>query len=230
MRAWLSPTNLVPRTTPERGIAAALASGGATQGCLRVEGWRSEMALRCRTGGSHKMPPKQVQTTAAVPRGPLSPCATPRSPILIHDDNDTDAVLTGAFSPSSSVIFPLPHISAEELARNLAENLRLYGEDQSPAVPPPSPGAASGGMAAPATPATLPKRQLPPQPKPAASAAAAESFLLNRDLHGLEPALTIRTRILLGCHSMNQMKMGLDIAKSFEIAGYFPRQRFACLV
>ena len=83
----------------------------------------------------------------------------------------------------------------------------------------------SPGAAAPATPATTKK-------PPAASAAAANAvpaFLLNRDLHGLEPALTVRTRMLLACHSMNQMKMGLDIAKSFESAGYFPRQRFPCL-
>jgi hypothetical protein len=76
------------------------------------------------------------------------------------------------------------------------------------------------------TPVTQPK----PKPKPpAATAEAVPDFLKNKDLFGLEPALSVRTRILLACHAQSRMNMSLDIAKSFAIAGYFPRQRYACL-
>ena len=51
-----------------------------------------------------------------------------------------------------------------------------------------------------------------------------KEFLGNRDLFGLEPALSNRTRILLASLAQTQMSP-LDIAKSFEIAGYFPRKR-----
>jgi hypothetical protein len=94
--------------------------------------------------------------------------------------------------------------------------------------PPPSassPAAASSKQST-GTPATLPK----PKPKPpAATAEAVPDFLKNKDLFGLEPALSVRTRILLACHAQSRMNMSLDIAKSFAIAGYFPRQRYACL-
>jgi hypothetical protein len=59
------------------------------------------------------------------------------------------------------------------------------------------------------------------------STPIGKEYLANRDLFGLEPALSVRTRIMLASLSLLQMSP-LDIAKSFEIAGYFPRKRSKC--
>jgi hypothetical protein len=89
-----------------------------------------------------------------------------------------------------------------------------------------SPVASAKAAVPSSTPATQPK----PSRQPVVRNAAEPEFLKNRDLHGLEPALSVRTRILLASHAMNRMSMSLDIAKSFQIAGYFPRVRFALLL
>jgi hypothetical protein len=156
----------------------------------------------------------------------------------------------GDGDPSASSLPP-------EVAASLAENQRMYGLNppiaSSPAV------ASAKHVATPATlPKSKPLPQVgspsrasvaaesehshstPPsalRPQSAApirvANAAAEKvpdFLKNTDLHGLEPALSVRTRILLASHAMNRMNMQLDIAKSFAIAGYFPRVRFALLL
>jgi hypothetical protein len=86
-----------------------------------------------------------------------------------------------------------------------------------------SPVASARAAVPSSTPATQPKPSRPPAQLP------QPEFLKNKDLFGLEPALSIRTRILLACHAQTRMNMSLDIAKSFAIAGYFPRQRYACL-
>jgi hypothetical protein len=53
-------------------------------------------------------------------------------------------------------------------------------------------------------------------------------YLYNVDLHGLQPSLSVRTRILLATWALLQMPPS-DIAKSFEVAGYVPRKRPAKL-
>jgi hypothetical protein len=105
-----------------------------------------------------------------------------------------------------------------------AENQCIYGEVDLSSSCSESPVAASKTVAPSSTPATLAK----PRPTVLAAAESTPDFLKNTDLHGLEPALSVRTRILLACHAMNRMSMSLDIAKSFAIAGYFPRVR--CVV
>ncbi len=91
------------------------------------------------------------------------------------------------------------------------------------------------GNAAPATPNTVPKltgdRNVRSRQVGAALNMEAEQmlekgkeFLYNIQLHGLQPALSIRTRILLATWSLMQMPPS-DIAKSFEVAGYVPRKR-----
>ncbi len=122
----------------------------------------------------------------------------------------------GDGDPSASSLPP-------EVAASLAENQQMYGLGQPPIASSASPAAASLKQSA-GTPATLPK----PKSKPPA-AEVVPDFLKNKDLFGLEPALSIRTRILLACHAQSRMNMSLDIAKSFAIAGYFPRQRCAYL-
>ena len=109
--------------------------------------------------------------------------------------------------------------SVADVAEKILENQRMYRESESLDSP------VAANVAS--TPATKPK----PKPVVAAAAKSAEltesepDFLKNRDLHGLEPALSVRSRILLACHAMNRMNMSLDIAKSFAVAGYFPRIR-----
>lgn len=55
-----------------------------------------------------------------------------------------------------------------------------------------------------------------------------KEFLYNVDMHGLQPSLSVRTRILLATWALLQMPPS-DIAKSFEVAGYVPRKRPAKL-
>ena len=55
-----------------------------------------------------------------------------------------------------------------------------------------------------------------------------KEFLYNVDMHGLQPSLSVRTRILLATWALLQMPP-TDIAKSFEAAGYVPRKRPAKL-
>lgn len=55
-----------------------------------------------------------------------------------------------------------------------------------------------------------------------------KEFLYNIHLHGLQPSLSVRTRILLATWALLQMPPS-DIAKSFEVAGYVPRKRPAKL-
>ena len=55
-----------------------------------------------------------------------------------------------------------------------------------------------------------------------------KEYLYNIDLHGLQPTLSVRTRILLSTWALLQMPPS-DIAKSFEVAGYVPRKRPAKL-
>jgi hypothetical protein len=55
-----------------------------------------------------------------------------------------------------------------------------------------------------------------------------KEYLYNIDLHGLQPTLSVRTRILLSTWALLQMPP-TDIAKSFEVAGYVPRKRPAKL-
>lgn len=89
--------------------------------------------------------------------------------------------------------------------------------------------------AAPATPSTVPKltgdRCVRARQVGAALSMQAEpvqekgkEFLYNIQLHGLQPTLSVRTRILLATWSLLQMPPS-DIAKSFEVAGYVPRKR-----
>ncbi len=125
------------------------------------------------------------------------------------------AAVTAVLEHSPKSPAPSPP-SVADVAAKIAENQRMYRESEKLSLD--SPDAANVAS----TPATKPK------PKPVVAAKSAESepdFLKNRDLHGLEPALSVRTRILLACHAMNRMNMSLDIAKSFAVAGYFPRIR-----
>ena len=125
------------------------------------------------------------------------------------------AAVTAVLEHSPKSPAPSPP-SVADVAAKIAENQRMYRESEKLSLD--SPDAANAAS----TPATKPK------PKPVVAAKSAESepdFLKNRDLHGLEPALSVRTRILLACHAMNRMNMSLDIAKSFAVAGYFPRIR-----
>jgi hypothetical protein len=89
--------------------------------------------------------------------------------------------------------------------------------------------------AAPATPSTVPKltgdRCVRARQVGAALSMQAEpvqekgkEFLYNIQLHGLQPTLLVRTRILLATWSLLQMPPS-DIAKSFEVTGYVPRKR-----
>ena len=104
--------------------------------------------------------------------------------------------------------------------------------------------------AAPATPATVLRPSEQPAQRPqggagcgpgrAAAVAAAiaadapahapaglpkgREYLGNTDLHGLQPCLSVRTRILLAAYAENQMSPD-DIGRSFTIAGYVPRKR-----
>jgi hypothetical protein len=121
-------------------------------------------------------------------------------------------------SPQSDPVLSQCSLPAD-VARNLAENQRMYREAKTSSLPSESPVADSKTAAPLSTPATLAK------PPVHAAAETVPDFLKNTDLHGLEPALSVRTRILLACHAMNRMNMSLDIAKSFAIAGYFPRVR-----
>ncbi len=55
-----------------------------------------------------------------------------------------------------------------------------------------------------------------------------KEYLFDTKLHGLQPCLSVRTRIMLSTWAQNQMSPS-DIGKSFEVAGYVPRQRPAKL-
>jgi hypothetical protein len=135
-----------------------------------------------------------------------------------------------------SVAAAAPVINA---ADRMAENQRMYREATSFSLD--SPVASAKAAVPSSTPATQPKPPRPPivrddaesvprDTRPPARPQDVPDFLKNTDLHGLEPALSVRTRILLASHAMNRMNMQLDIAKSFAIAGYFPRVRFAWLL
>ncbi len=172
------------------------------------------------------MPPKPAQATAqdATNNG------------CCHDAPRT--WIGGAFDPRHATRLP------DDVSQKLAENLRMYREEgpisasrDSVSVEAVLPAACSSPrdrvvtiaevLQQGATPATLPR---PVVPRPSARPQDVPDFLKNTDLHGLEPALSVRTRILLASHAMNRMNMQVDIAKSFAIAGYFPRVRFALLL
>jgi hypothetical protein len=98
-----------------------------------------------------------------------------------------------------------------------------------------SPAAHCDSVAASETPSTMPRlageRSIRARQVGAALNIDAEpvkekgkEFLYNIDLHGLQPTLSVRTRILLATWSLQQMPPS-DIAKSFEVAGYVPRRR-----
>ena len=106
-------------------------------------------------------------------------------------------------------------LASDELARKLDENVRIYGEGHQVSLPqvgsPVSHAIASTLAVSAATPDTLPRpKSTAPIGVAKAASTPVQPFLMNRDLHGLEPALSIRTRILLACHAMNQMSMCLD--------------------
>ena len=145
---------------------------------------------------------------------PISPLKTSKEADLVADftrphPGPGDTSVTAAPKP------------AFDVAEMIAENVRMYREAEISTLD--SPVAFAKTAVSSSTPATKPK-----PPRPTVVPVAAESvpdFLKNTDLHGLEPALSVRTRILLACHAMNRMNMQLDIAKSFAIAGYLPRVR-----
>ena len=131
--------------------------------------------------------------------------------------NSAAAVLDPSPNLPASSLPSVTEAPAINVAATIAENQRMYREADSPVA---------SAKAAWATPATAPRPPRPPVVRSGAHADVPE-FLRNTDLHGLEPALSVRTRILLASHAMNRMNMQVDIAKSFAIAGYFPRVRFA---
>ncbi len=150
-------------------------------------------------GGAFK-PPKYCTAAEKMPPKNCRKGAAVVSAVLDH-------------SPSS--------VPAFNVADKIAENQRMFREAISFSLD--SPVASAKAALPSSTPATQPKPPRPPVVRDAAE--SVPDFLKNRDLHGLEPALSVRTRILLACLAMSRMNMSLDIAKSFAVAGYFPRNR-----
>ena len=110
---------------------------------------------------------------------------------------------SGSTSPAPGAALPVTPATAPASA---AESLN-------PTAPLPRGAAAVGG---------------PGAAKRVAAAIAADEHLPwieDPSLFCLQPALTARTRIMVTSFALLQMNLCQDIVKSFEVAGYFPRQR-----
>jgi len=136
-----------------------------------------------------------------------------------------DKLSLQASTSSSPSLPPAPHpsgsVASAAAAANTATSPRAaVGATPATVAKQIGRAGAVGGHAASRGAAVAAAIQMDAQPE----ITRGKEFLGNRDLFGLEPALSHRTRILLASLAQTQMSP-LDIAKSFEIAGYFPRKR-----